>query len=72
MSIQAVRATAKTLFGGPTRIGVMMPAIAASTAPARDDASQRCSTAVGVGGISATSSKRRRNFSRGLLLIVNN
>jgi hypothetical protein len=52
MSMFDFAATSRIRAAGPTRIGVMRPTREASTAPLRDDSSQGCATAVGVGGSS--------------------
>ena len=50
MSMPCCCATAAILAAGPTRIGAMMPASAASTAPRSEVSSQGCATTVVAGG----------------------
>src|SRR3954464_6964367 len=49
-SISAERAVWAMAAAGPTRIGMVRPRRAASTAPDKAVASQGCATAVGTGG----------------------
>ena len=42
-------ATSRIFVSGPTRIGVISPSAAASKAPASDDSSHGCATAVATG-----------------------
>src|SRR3954447_2608662 len=56
-------ATARMRSAGPTRIGTMMPASAASTAPRSEDSSQGCTTAVGIAGFSRVRAIRRSYLS---------
>src|SRR3954454_19155246 len=48
--MRAVRATTEIFSFGPTKIGMMMPASAASTGPRSDVSSQGCATTVLTGG----------------------
>src|SRR5215475_13933349 len=48
----------------------MMPSFAASRAPAREDSSHGCATAVGIGGSAFTAAIRRWKFSRVLVFIA--
>ena len=50
MSSPCCFATASIRALGPTRIGVISPIAAASTAPLSELSSQGCATATGVGG----------------------
>src|ERR1043165_2943436 len=62
MSRRALRATAAILPAGPTRIGVMMPASAASIGPRSDVSSQGCTTIVLTGGTCLARAMRRSYF----------
>src|SRR6476660_9711747 len=53
-----------TLAAGPTRIGLMMPASAASTAPRSELSSQGCTTRVGTAGTFCAAAIRRSYFGR--------
>ncbi len=59
----AFSATARIFSAGPTRIGTMMPASAASTAPRSENLSQGCATAVGIAGFSRVRAIRRSYLS---------
>src|SRR3954468_8228050 len=56
-------ATATMRAFGPTRIGLINPSFAASTAPASEDSSQGCATAVGTGACAFARSSSRSYFS---------
>src|SRR4249919_3862012 len=53
-----------TLPAGPTRIGSMIPASAASTAPRSELSSQGCTTRVGTAGTFCAAPIRRSYFDR--------
>ncbi len=53
MSTPAASAVARIFAAGPTRIGTMMPACAASTAPLSALASHGWATAQAIGGIAS-------------------
>ena len=59
------RATAAIFAAGPTRIGSMMPASAASTAPRSEVSSQGCTTMVAAGGTSLARAISRSYFACG-------
>src|SRR3954469_21069937 len=59
----AACAAASTLCAGPTRMGRMMPASAASTAPPSELASQGWATAQGIGRIARVAAISRSYFS---------
>jgi hypothetical protein len=63
MSSPACAATASMRAMGPTRIGVIRPALAASTAPRSDDSSHGCATAVTTAGSVFACASRRWYFS---------
>ncbi len=65
MSRPCSRATAAIFAAGPTRIGTMMPASAASTAPRSEVSSHGCTTIVGAGGTSFARAISRSYFARG-------
>src|SRR5262249_4209800 len=50
MSISCLRAAAAILLAGPTRIGTMIPSLAASAAPRNEVSSHGCTTTVVAGG----------------------
>jgi hypothetical protein len=64
MSSAAAFAAATIRSRGPTRIGAIRPAFAASTAPVSEASSHGWATAVGVGGSDCTVSIRRWYASR--------
>src|SRR6187431_1417603 len=57
-------AVSLTLAAGPTRIGLMMPASAASTAPRSELSSQGWTTRVGTAGTFCAAAIRRSYFDR--------
>src|SRR5262245_19062624 len=65
MSMPYSRATAEIFFAGPTRMGTMMPASAASTGPRREVSSQGCATMVVAGGTSFALAMSRSYFECG-------
>src|SRR5262245_36295782 len=56
-------AVSRSLCCGPTRMGAMIRASAASTAPAREDWSHGWTTAQVIGGTSCVAAMRRSYFS---------
>src|SRR5262245_5237750 len=65
MSIPCSRATVEIFAAGPTRMGTMMPASAASTGPRREVSSQGCATMVVAGGTSFALAISRSYFECG-------
>src|SRR5262245_58030976 len=65
MSMPCSRATAEILLAGPTRMGTMMPASAASTGPRREVSSQGCATIVVAGGTCFALAMSRSYFECG-------
>src|SRR5262245_9061295 len=61
MSISCLRAAAFILLAGPTRIGTMMPAAAASAAPRNELSSHGCTTTV-VAGCTCLARLIRRSY----------
>ena len=62
-SSEKARATLMILSFGPTRIGLMRPASAASSAPLSEVSSHGCATAVTSGGSAFAAAMRRSYFS---------
>jgi hypothetical protein len=63
MSSRLSAATARILDAGPTRMGTIIPASAASTAPLSEVSSQGCATTVATGLIALAASIRRSYFT---------
>src|SRR6478752_5922338 len=66
MSILCLSAAALILSNGPTSVGLMMPASAASATPRSELSSQGCTTMVAAAGIAFAAAMRRSYLAPGL------
>src|SRR6478752_1173189 len=66
MSILCLSAAALILSNGPTSVGLMIPAAAASATPRSELSSQGCTTMVAAAGIAFAAAMRRSYFLPGL------
>src|SRR3954471_22173667 len=67
MSIPCLAATSLIFDDGPTRVGLMMPASAASATPRSELSSHGCTTTVVAAGIAFAAAIRRSYLEPGLI-----